>query len=121
MGGVVLLLAGGLAAWIWHDRDGWPVAVGLGVVYAAAFAASHPLASAIGTWPSVLGVSAVAALSAYLASDRRIGSNASRNPIRKDGAAASNEAPPPPLNPGHRRSSADDTPAGHGSAEHMHE
>ena len=71
LGGVVLLAAGGVAAWAWQVRDGWPTAIGLGVVYAAAFAASHPLAPIIGTWPSVLGVSALAALSAYVVSDRR--------------------------------------------------
>jgi len=71
LGGVVLLVAGGLAAMTWKARDGWPIAISLGVVYAAAFAASHPLAPMIGTWPAVLGVSATAALSAYLASDRR--------------------------------------------------
>ncbi len=72
LGGVVLLVAGGVAAWAWTARDGWPTAIGLGVIYAGAFAASHPLAPMIGTWPSVLGVSAIAALSAYLVSDRRI-------------------------------------------------
>jgi len=70
LGGVVLLAAGGLAAMAWKTRDGWPTAIGLGVVYAAAFAASHPLAPLIGTWPSVLGVSAIAALAAYFVSDR---------------------------------------------------
>lgn len=72
LGGIVLLVAGGLAALTWRRRNGWPTAAGLSVIYAAAFAASHPLATAIGTWPSVLGVSALAALSAYVASDRRM-------------------------------------------------
>ncbi len=71
LGGVVLLIAGGVAAWAWKARDGWSTAIGLGLVYAGAFAASHPLAPLIGTWPAVLSVSAIAALSAYLVSDRR--------------------------------------------------
>jgi hypothetical protein len=32
---------------------------------------SHPLAKKVGTWPSVLGVTAAAAGAAYVLSDRR--------------------------------------------------
>ncbi|WP_430787385.1 hypothetical protein [Actinoplanes sp. G11-F43] len=35
-----------------------------------AFALSHPLAKRIGSWPSVLTVSALTAAAAYAASDR---------------------------------------------------
>lgn len=54
LGGLVLL-AGVL--WClprWHRGVGVVGAAGLTVAYAAAFAASHVLATAIGAWPSVL-------------------------------------------------------------------
>lgn len=70
LGGVVLGLAGAYAVRTWVARDGTPTAFGLGSLYVATFAASHPLAKRIGAWPSVLGAAALTAGFAHLASDR---------------------------------------------------
>lgn len=67
LGGVVLLIGGGWCAWrLW--RMAGPVrTIIVGVVYVAAFVVSHPLGDVIGTWPSLIVVSVVAALTAYWA------------------------------------------------------
>lgn len=70
LGGVVLAAAGGYAARTWTSRDGAGVAAGLLGLYVLGFGASHPLAKKVGAWPSVLGVTAVAAGAAHCASDR---------------------------------------------------
>lgn len=66
LGGVVLLVGGGWCAWrLW--RMAGPVrTIIIGLVYVAAFIVSHPLGDVIGTWPSLIVVSVVAALTAYL-------------------------------------------------------
>lgn len=61
LGGAVLLAAGALAARGWAKHLGVAPAVGLGLGYLGAFAASHPLAKEVGAWPSVGIVTAAAA------------------------------------------------------------
>jgi hypothetical protein len=76
LGGVVLLLA---AAWCgrqWWRTAGAPIAVGLLLLYALAFAAAHPLAGFVGAWPSVLLVAAVVGVVSYALTSR------SRPPVR---------------------------------------
>ena len=70
LGGVVLALAGVLAARTWAKRSGVGAAVGLSALYVGAFGLSHPLAKKIGAWPAVLTVSAVSAGTAWAVSDR---------------------------------------------------
>ncbi|MFG3187410.1 hypothetical protein [Streptomyces omiyaensis] len=53
LGGVVLAVAGGVAAREWQRVGGAKAAVGLSAVYVAAFGGSHPLARKIGAWPAV--------------------------------------------------------------------
>lgn len=61
------LLAAGLVG-------GAPLVAGLSAGYWTAMGVSHPLAKKVGTWPSVLGVTAVSAGAAWLLADRRTGS-----------------------------------------------
>ncbi|CAM5286481.1 hypothetical protein [Streptomyces tanashiensis] len=56
LGGVVLAVAGGVAAREWQQVGGAKAAVGLTAGYVAAFAGSHPLAKKIGAWPAVFSV-----------------------------------------------------------------
>jgi hypothetical protein len=70
LGGLVLLAAASWCFLQWRRAAGWPVAVGLVLLYVAAFVASHVLARAVGAWPSVLTVAAVVGL-ASLAATRR--------------------------------------------------
>ncbi|MFF9471911.1 hypothetical protein ACF1E9_04675 [Streptomyces roseolus] len=56
LGGVVLAVAGGVAAREWQREGGVKAAVGLSAAYVAAFGGSHPLAKKIGAWPSVFAV-----------------------------------------------------------------
>jgi hypothetical protein len=71
LGGVVLAGCGlcCLAAWI--HRDGRRTAAGLTVAGLGAFAASHVLGHAIGSWPAVFVVSAVTAGLCWRYSDSR--------------------------------------------------
>jgi hypothetical protein len=71
LGGLVMLAANLLAVPTWLAVGGTRLAVGLTVVFWACMVLSHPLAHQIGTWPSVLTVSVVAALAAWLLADRR--------------------------------------------------
>jgi hypothetical protein len=59
LGGAVLLVAAALCGRAWQRRAGAGVAVVLLLLYAAAFAAAHPLARVTGAWPAVLLVAAV--------------------------------------------------------------
>ncbi|MFF2778238.1 hypothetical protein ACFVU3_25375 [Streptomyces sp. NPDC058052] len=56
LGGVVLAVAGGVAAREWRRVGGAKVAVGLSAAYVAAFGGSHPLAKKVGAWPAVFSV-----------------------------------------------------------------
>ena len=69
LGGVVLVLGGTCCAAAWTRRRGVRTAVALTGVELAAFALSHVLALAVGAWPSVLIVSALAALAAWVGAD----------------------------------------------------
>jgi len=76
LGGLVLAAGGIWCLRAWDTRNGRRTAAALGSVGLAAFVLSHLLALAIGAWPSVLLVSAVTALAAWLASDARRGEGA---------------------------------------------
>lgn len=93
LGGLVLAVVGGVCTRSWYVTSGPAVAGGLLATYVFAFGASHPLAKAIGAWPSVLAVSAVTAAAAHLLADRRVRSGlvsargagpAAAHPVRPD-------------------------------------
>ncbi len=69
LGGVILGAAGLYAGRTWLARGGPGQAGGLGALYVASFALSHPLAKKIGAWPAVVGVTALTAGAAYAISD----------------------------------------------------
>lgn len=71
LGGAAMLGANVVAAPQWYAVGGAPLVAGLSAGYWAAMGLSHPLARKVGTWPSVLGVTAVAAGAAWLLADRR--------------------------------------------------
>ncbi|WP_027004467.1 hypothetical protein [Corynebacterium halotolerans] len=71
IGGVVLAAAGIWAGRSWLAKTDVPTTVGLSALYVGAFGASHPLAKKMGSWPSVLTVTAVAAGAAYALADAR--------------------------------------------------
>jgi hypothetical protein len=58
LGGAVFALGGLGAAWLWVQRRGWAVALGLGSLYVAAFVLAHVLAIGAG-FPAWLAVSLV--------------------------------------------------------------
>ena len=60
-----------VAARQWYAVGGAPLAAALTVGYWTAMGMSHPLAKKVGTWPSVLGVTAVSAGAAWVLADRR--------------------------------------------------
>ena len=69
LGGVVLAAAGVWAGRSWLAKADVPTTVGLSALYVGAFGASHPLAKKVGSWPAVLGVTAVAGGAACVLSD----------------------------------------------------
>jgi hypothetical protein len=71
LGGIVLVLAAAWCALRWRAAAGTGVAVALVALYAAAFAAAHVLADALGTWGAVLAVAALVGAAAWAAADRR--------------------------------------------------
>jgi hypothetical protein len=66
LGAVVLIAAGVWCAVRLWRTVGWLRTIVVGATYAVAFAVSHPLGNVIGSWPSVLVVSAVAGTVAWL-------------------------------------------------------
>ena len=58
LGGAVFAVAGLAAAWLWVQRRGWAVALGLGALYVGAFVLAHVLAIGAG-FPAWLAVSLV--------------------------------------------------------------
>ena len=66
-----MLAANAVAARQWYAVGGVPLAAALTAGYWTAMGVSHPLAKTIGTWPSVLGVTAVSAGAAWVLADRR--------------------------------------------------
>ena len=75
LGGAVLLLGAAVCARTWLRTVGPGLTAALLAIFFGAFVLSHPLATVIGAWPSVLVVSAVTAAAAWLASDRRAGTD----------------------------------------------
>ena len=71
LGGLFLAACGVWSARQWNRVGGPGLAVGLGLTYAGAFGASHPLAKRIGAWPSVGVVTVVASGAAAVLADRR--------------------------------------------------
>ncbi|MFJ2814287.1 MULTISPECIES: hypothetical protein [unclassified Streptomyces] len=70
LGGVVLAVAGGVAAQQWKQRAGGKAAGALTAAYLGAFGASHPLAKKVGAWPAVFGVAGAVALASWAIADR---------------------------------------------------
>ena len=71
LGGAAMLVANVAAARQWYAVGGLPLTAGLTAAYWTAMGVSHPLAKKVGTWPSVLGVTAAASGAAWLLADRR--------------------------------------------------
>ncbi|MBG0561524.1 hypothetical protein [Actinoplanes aureus] len=71
LGGAVLAAGGVLAGREWARKTSPALTGALVVTYLGAFGLSHPLAKRIGSWPSVLVVSAVTAAISYAAADRK--------------------------------------------------
>jgi hypothetical protein len=63
LGGAVFALGGLGAAWLWVQRRGWAVTLGLGALYVAAFVLAHVLALGAG-FPAWLAVSLVTLVAA---------------------------------------------------------
>jgi len=70
LGGIVLFLGALWCGLRWRREQGLAVAILMVLAYLAAFVLSHPLGSAIGSWPAVLVVSAFAGLVAWARADR---------------------------------------------------
>ncbi len=70
LGGAVLAGFGAAAFETTRRNSGLGAAVALTGVYVAAFGLSHPLAKKVGSWPAVLGVTAVTAAVAVASGER---------------------------------------------------
>jgi hypothetical protein len=72
LGGAVLVACGAAAAALWVRRRGWAVAVGLGLLYLAAFVLAHVLALGVGlnAWLAVALVTLAAAGVTFGVADR---------------------------------------------------
>ncbi len=87
LGGIVLLVA---VAWCfarWRARAGVPAAAALAVLYALAFASSHVLADALGTWGAVLAVAATVGTAAWTVADRGVRGRPSPSRLAHDRGA----------------------------------
>ncbi len=71
LGGVVLAVAGTVAAQQWRQQAGAKAAGALTAAYVGAFAGSHPLAKKVGAWPAVFGTAGAMALASWAVADRR--------------------------------------------------
>lgn len=71
IGGAVLAAAGVYAGRAWQAKGGAGTTAVLASVYTLGFGLSHPLAKKIGSWPSVLAVTTVAATAAHFLSDEK--------------------------------------------------
>src|SRR5215217_1596462 len=80
LGGAVFALGGLGAAWLWVQRRGWAVALGLGALYVGAFVLAHVLALGVGmaAWLAVSLVTLAAAGVTYGVVDRPRGRSAAR-------------------------------------------
>ena len=65
LGGAVFAAGGLVAGWLWRERRGTAVAVGLATGYVAAFVLAHVLSLALG-WPAWLAVTVVTLAAAGL-------------------------------------------------------
>jgi hypothetical protein len=70
IGGLVLVAGAGWCVLRWRAQAGNRVAAGLAALYLAAFAASHLIADALGTWGSVAATSGVVGLATWALADR---------------------------------------------------
>jgi hypothetical protein len=72
LGGAILIGTGLAAARLWVRRRGWAVAIGLGLLYLAAFVLSHVLTLGMGVpaWASVAVVTLVSAGVTWALADR---------------------------------------------------
>lgn len=72
LGGAIFALAGLGAAWLWVQRRGWAVALGLGALYVGAFVLAHVLALGVGlaAWLAVGLVTIAAAGVTFAVADR---------------------------------------------------
>lgn len=73
LGAAVLGVGGVLAKAEWMKTSGPVTTTVLTGIFYGGFGLSHPLAKKIGAWPSVLTVAGVAAVSAHVLNDRKIG------------------------------------------------
>src|SRR5699024_3038147 len=71
LAGVVLAAAGVAAGMRWYRNSGPGTSALLSTIYIGAFGASHPLATKIARWPSVLATSAAAARPVWVLYDHR--------------------------------------------------
>jgi hypothetical protein len=73
LGGAIFALGGLGAAWLWVQRRGWAVALGLGALYVGAFVLAHVLALGVGmaAWLAVGLVTIAAAGVTFAVADRR--------------------------------------------------
>jgi thiol:disulfide interchange protein len=70
LGGLVLLAGAVWCALRWRPRVGTAATLGLLALAVVLFALSHVLGDAIGTWPAVVLVAAVAGAAAWWVADR---------------------------------------------------
>lgn len=72
LGSAVFALGGLGVAWLWVQRRGWAVALGLGALYVAAFVLAHVLALGAGlpAWLAVSLVTVAAAGTTFGVADR---------------------------------------------------
>ncbi|SFL72225.1 hypothetical protein [Geodermatophilus ruber] len=72
LGGALFALGGLGAAWLWVQRRGWAVALGLGGLYVGAFVLAHVLALGVGmaAWLAVSLVTIAAAGVTFAVADR---------------------------------------------------
>lgn len=73
LGAAVLGVGGVYAKTEWMKTSGPVTTAVLSGIFYGGFGLSHPLAKKIGAWPSVLTVAGVAAASAYVLNDRKVG------------------------------------------------
>jgi hypothetical protein len=80
LGGALFAVGGLAAAWLWVQRRGWAVALGLGALYVGAFVLAHVLALGVGmaAWLAVSLVTIAAAGVTFAVADRPRAANAPR-------------------------------------------
>ncbi len=71
-GGTVLAIGGLGCIWVWRRRHGTRTASKLAAVGLGAFVISHVLALAVGAWPSVLIVAALAGVVTWILADAEL-------------------------------------------------